>query len=201
MLLVGVCSVPFSYSILSFFGLRFTVVWSGCGILALGSLLRCISMEGAIQKWTSLACGALNGWSSIMIECTLTVLSVKWFSVRERTTATGIVIATQMAGLIPPSLLLPRLVQEPAKNQTDCLEHQDLAVAIQNEVSYILYAEAALTITVFLAMLLYFPSAPPTSPSPAATSKRFSIKEGLLNIFTNHKNILTGKCLLLEKQG
>ena len=73
-------------------GLRWTVVVSGAGTLALGSLLRCVSLDGEVLKWTSLLCGALNGWSSIMIECTLTVLSVKWFPANERTTATGVVI-------------------------------------------------------------------------------------------------------------
>ena len=92
MLIVGILAVPFSYSILTLWGLRWTVVLSGAGSLALGSLLRCISLEGSVLKWTSLVCGALNGWSSIMIECTLTVLSVTWFPVSERTTATGVVI-------------------------------------------------------------------------------------------------------------
>ena len=85
-------AAPFSYSILSRWGLRWTVVLSGAGSLALGALLRCVSLEGEVLQWTSLVCGALNGWSSIMIECTLTVLSVKWFPTNERTTATGVVI-------------------------------------------------------------------------------------------------------------
>ena len=94
-----------------------------------------------VLKWTSLLCGAMNGWSSIMIEATLTLLSLRffhqcdviikiniiliikisiivifliidrWFPPGERTTATGVVIATQMAGLLPPALLFPRIVQ------------------------------------------------------------------------------------------
>lgn len=92
MLIVGILAAPFSYSILSRWGLRWTVVLSGAGSLALGALLRCVSLEGEVLQWTSLVCGALNGWSSIMIECTLTVLSVKWFPTNERTTATGVVI-------------------------------------------------------------------------------------------------------------
>ena len=37
MLLVGILAVPASYSIISFAGLRTTVVWSGSGVLALGN--------------------------------------------------------------------------------------------------------------------------------------------------------------------
>jgi FLVCR family MFS transporter len=196
MLLVGIIAVPISYSILNFSGLRTTIVWSGSGVLAVGALIRCISMDGSIQQWASLLCGAMNGWSSIMIECTLTVMSVKWFPAGERTTATGMVIATQMAGLIPPALLFPRIVQEPSANQTNCTESKELTETIRTEVSYILYAEAALACVVFFAMVLHFPDAPPSPPSPSATAQRFNIKEGLSNIFTSPKNILTGKLLL-----
>ena len=111
------------------------------GILALGSCIRCVSMSGHILKITSLLCGALNGWSSIMIECTLTVLSATWFPANERTTATGIVIAVQMSGLIPPALLFPRFVGEPTSDMTDCHSHNttiiDLKKQISQDVSYI----------------------------------------------------------------
>ena len=39
-------------------------------------------MAGPVLEVTSLVCGALNGWASIMIEATLTSLSVTWFPVR-----------------------------------------------------------------------------------------------------------------------
>ena len=41
-------------------------------------------------------------------------------------------------------------------------------------------------------MLAYFPSAPPSPPSPSATAERYSVKLGLINIFTSFKNIMTG---------
>ena len=31
-----------------------------------------------VLKWTSLLCGAMNGWSSIMIEATITLLSLRY---------------------------------------------------------------------------------------------------------------------------
>ena len=194
MLIVGIVAVPFSYSILSRWGLRLTVVWGGAGVLALGAVLRCVSMEGTVLQWTSLVCGALNGWSSIMIECTLTVLSVKWFPVNERTTATGVVIATQMSGLIPPALLFPYVVREPRPGNTSCTDpaNKDLVQDIKTDVSYVLYTEAAVTSLVFLTMLAYFPASPPTPPSPSATAERYSVKKGLVNIFTSFKNIMTG---------
>ena len=89
MLIVGMVSAPFSYLILQKLGLRQTVVWAGAGVLALGTCVRCVSMSGPVLQVTSLVCGALNGWSSIMIECTLTMLSSRWFPTQERTTATG----------------------------------------------------------------------------------------------------------------
>ena len=82
-------AAPFSYSILQLVGLRHTVVWAGAGALALGAAVRCVSMAGPVLRVTSLVCGALNGWSRIMIEATLTMLSATWFPAHERTTATG----------------------------------------------------------------------------------------------------------------
>merc|ERR1712131_273843 len=187
-------SAPFSYSILQKFGLRHTVVWAGAAVLALGTCVRCVSMSGPILRVTSLVCSALDGWSSIMIECTLTMLSATWFPAHERTTATGVVIAVQMAGLIPTVLLFPRIVMEPPFNMTDC--HSDSVIGIRNniskDVSYILYSEAALTVVVFLAMVCYFPSKPPKPPSPSAISNRYHLKNGLKNIFFNYKNLLVG---------
>ena len=150
-------------------------------------------MDSTILQWTSLICGALNGWSSIMIECTLTVLSVIWFPTQERTTATGIVIATQMAGLIPPAMLFPRIVTEPNINETNCTGNRQLAADITAEVSWILYTEAAIAGVIFLAMLCYFPGNPPSPPSPSASSERFNVLKGLRNIFTSSKNMLIGK--------
>ena len=194
MLIVGIFAVPFSYSILARWGLRLTVVWGGAGALALGSVLRCVSMSGSVLKWTSFLCGALNGWSSIMIECTLTVLSVKWFPADERTTATGVVIATQMSGLIPPALVFPYIVTEPPSGNTSCTDpaNTELVQEIKTDVSYILYTEAAITSIIFLAMLVYFPSSPPSPPSPSATAERYNVKKGLVNIFTSFKNIMIG---------
>ena len=105
------------------------------------------------------------------------------------------VIAVQMSGLIPPALVFPRFVQEPKANQTNCSDPglAGLRADISREVSYILYTEAALTIAVFAAMLLYFPAAPPTPPSPTATSKRYKLREGLRNIITSYKRLIIGK--------
>ena len=156
MLVVGMAAAPCSYYVLQVAGLRNTVVWAGAGVLALGASLRCISMSGPVLEVTSLLCGALNGWSSIMIEATLTMMSVTWFPVSERTTATGVVIAVQMSGLIPPALIFPRYVDEPPANVTSCEDEsvtKDRA-EISRVVSQILYAEAGLTMAVFLAMLI-----------------------------------------------
>ena len=105
--------MPATYPVLQKLGLRNTVVFSGVGVLALGTILRCVSLDSEVLKITSFICNGLNGWASIMIEGTLTVLSARWFPAGERTTATGIIIATQMAGLIPPSILFPRIVTDP----------------------------------------------------------------------------------------
>ena len=102
-----------------------------------------------------------------------------------------------MSGLIPPALLFPRFVGEPTSDMTDCHSHNatiiDLKKQISQDVSYILYTEAALTAAIFLAMILYFPAHPPSPPSPSATAHRYKLKEGLKNIFFSYKNVLVGK--------
>ena len=36
--------------IMSRFGMRATIVWSGSGVLALGCLLRCVSLDSQVMK-------------------------------------------------------------------------------------------------------------------------------------------------------
>ena len=194
MLITGMLSAPFSYTILQRCGLRLTVVWAGAGALALGACVRCVSMSGEVLRVTSMLCGVLNGWSSIMIECTLTMLSVQWFPTHERTTSTGVVIAVQMSGLIPPALVFPKVVQEPPFNMTDCHDTNLTSIKgdIVGDISIILYTEAALATAVFIAMVLYFPAAPPMPPSPSASAERYNLRQGLRNILTSYKNLLVG---------
>ena len=111
-----------------------------------------------------------------------------------KTNAAGVVIAVQMSGLIPPALVFPRCVPEPKANQTNCSDPGVAALRadISREVSHVLYTEAALTVAVFAAMLLYFPAAPPTPPSPTATSQRYKLREGLRNIITSYKRLIIG---------
>ena len=195
MLIVGMVAAPCSYYVLQMAGLRNTVVWAGAGVLALGSSLRCVSMSGPVLEVTSLVCGALNGWASIMIEATLTMLSVTWFPVSERTTATGVVIAVQMSGLIPPALLFPRIVPEPPANVTSCEDESvaSLREEISHDVSHILFTEAGLCVAVFLVMLVYFPAAPPSPPSQSAQSERYKFREGLRNIVTSYPKLIIGE--------
>ena len=195
MLIVGMAAAPCSYYVLQVAGLRNTVVWAGAGVMALGACLRCISMSGPVLEVTSLLCGALNGWASIMIEATLTMLSVTWFPVSERTTATGVVIAVQMSGLIPPALLFPRFVEEPPANVTSCEDESvaGLRAEISHDVSHILYTEAGLCVAVFLAMLVYFPAGPPSPPSQSAQSERYKFRDGLRNIVTSYPKLIIGE--------
>lgn len=136
----------------------------------------------------------MNGWSSIMIEATLTLLSLRWFPPGERTRATGVVIATQMAGLLPPALLFPRIVQEPDVDlDRNCTSRDpDLMATMKNQVSYILYGQAGISTVIFLLMLVYFPEAPPSPPSSSASTSRPLFKESLRRIFKSKKRILTG---------
>jgi FLVCR family MFS transporter len=193
MLVVGLVSVPPSYWLVARRGVRFTVVWAGAGPLALGCLLRCVSLQGDVLRWTALLCGALNGWSSIMIEATLTLLSLTWFPAGERTTATGLVIATQMAGLVPPALLFPRLVAEPAGPELPCAARDpELQAEVAGQVSAVLYGQAGVSVAVFLLLLVHFPSGPPGPPSASATSPRTSLRASLRAILSSRQRLLSG---------
>merc|ERR1719239_2005305 len=167
-----------SYSLLDKFGMRATIVWSGSGVLALGCLLRCLSLDPEVLKWTSLLCGAMNGWSSIMIEATLTVLSLRWFPPGERTRATGVVIATQ----------------EPEVELAGNCSSRDpeLTSTMKAQVSYILYGQAGISTVIFLLMIAYFPEAPPSPPSSSASTSRPLFKESFHRIFKSKTRILTG---------
>ncbi len=151
---------------------------------------------------TSLICAALNGWASIVIDGTLTALTAAWFPAGERTTATGLIVALQMAGLVPPSLLFPWLVPEPPptppssqdnKNLTTTVAaSSQLAADIRDEVAVILYGEAALAAALLAVMLVFFPDRPPSPPSKSAGSARLNVRSSLRDIFRKPKCVAAG---------
>jgi FLVCR family MFS transporter len=148
---------------------------------------------------TSLICAALNGWASIVIDGTLTALTAAWFPAGERTTATGLIVALQMAGLVPPSLLFPWLVPEPPPqppssqdNNRTTAERSQLAADIRDEVAAILYGEAALAAALLAVMLLFFPDRPPSPPSKSAGSARQNVRSSLREIFRKPKCVAAG---------
>jgi FLVCR family MFS transporter len=149
---------------------------------------------------TSLICAALNGWASIVIDGTLTALTAAWFPAGERTTATGLIVALQMAGLVPPSLLFPWLVPEPpppsSQNNinriTAVAESSQLAADIRDEVAVILYGEAALAAALLVVMLFFFPDRPPSPPSKSAGSARQNVRSSLRDIFRKPKCVAAG---------
>ena len=142
---------------------------------------------------TSLVCAGLNGWASIVIDGTLTVVSAAWFPAGERTTATGIIIAIQMAGLVPPALLFPWLVTEPPRPLDGKADDDgELAEKIRQEVSVILYGEAVLAAALLVVMLLFFPDRPPTPPSKSAASARQNVSSSLKQIFRKPKCVAAG---------
>ena len=152
---------------------------------------------------TSLICAALNGWASIVIDGTLTALTAAWFPAGERTTATGLIVALQMAGLVPPSLLFPWLVPEPPplppssrdNNRTTAAvaESSQLAADIRDEVAAILYGEAALAAALLAVMLLFFPDRPPSPPSKSAGVARQDVRSSLRRIFRKPKCVAAGE--------
>ncbi len=151
---------------------------------------------------TSLICAALNGWASIVIDGTLTALTAAWFPAGERTTATGLIVALQMAGLVPPSLLFPWLVPEPPpqppssqdNNRTTAVaESSQLAADIRDEVAVILYGEAAVAAALLAVMLLFFPDRPPSPPSKSAGVARQDVRSSLRRIFRKPKCVAAGE--------
>lgn len=165
-------------------GLRFALTAS-IALLAASALLRCVPYggNGAVHYRWLIASMILNGIAAPCLSLIPPVVSAAWFPLRERATATSLLVASIYFGVTSGFLIGPNVVRalDPrvlgARNATS----DDLEVA-RNELSYLYYAEAAATVVLLLLALVVLRSRPPTAPTRSASEPRTAFFAGLRDL-------------------
>ena len=97
-----------------------------------------------------------------------------WFPVDERTTSTSISILANGVGGGLSYLVGPYLVPDNVGNQTNTIEN--IPVSSESDVRYNIWLymvqQAVVSVTLFIAVVLYFPSKPKLPPSISASSTK-----------------------------
>ncbi|XP_062589232.1 solute carrier family 49 member 4-like [Saccostrea cucullata] len=195
---------PIGYLVAGFFaawfadvkGLRFSCLLS-MFLLAVGTGIRCITIERPYVTWTVNIGQALNGFAGPIAMGAPPLVSTVWFPVHERTTATSIGSGFNLLGIAISFIIGPRIVKtspstfevENQSNQTVNLNDTSAENSIQgriqkekDEIMLLMYVECAWAVLLFVAMVIYFPNKPPLPPTKTAAIPRIEFKNGLKKI-------------------
>nr|XP_053646555.1 solute carrier family 49 member 4 homolog isoform X1 [Cherax quadricarinatus] len=161
-------------------GLRAGVV-SSAALIFLGTALRCITSTPPVFTVMCHICAILMGISSTLILAAPVLIASDWFPLQERTTAVAVMMGASQLGLLG-SYLEPLLVRLPSPQ----VNIDDT----RRDVTHLLYLGAGLAGLLLLAVLIYFPSKPPTPPSVVSSTDRLDFIPGLLSIIKNKQFII-----------
>lgn len=162
------------------YGLRAGVVTSAA-ILAAGTVLRCITSTTPAFTILCHLSGIAVGIASPVVLAAPTLIASDWFPVNERTTAMAIMIgAHQMGGVA--SYLEPLLVRQPGPDVTQA--------DIKQDVMRLIYIGAGIAAALLVAVVIYFPSKPPSPPSISSSEGRVKFLRGLKALGRNKKFML-----------
>lgn len=124
-----------------------------------------------------------------------TAVSASWFPSNERTTATAIGAQSSYVGVAVGFLLGPAVVPD---LQATLIHNSTLNASQSNAsntagwVNYVkrrfkdlMYVELAIAVTIFIAILIYFPSKPKLPPSRSSSKKRHNFQASLKRLLQN----------------
>ncbi|XP_035658680.1 solute carrier family 49 member 4 homolog isoform X2 [Branchiostoma floridae] len=164
-------------------GLRFSVVLTAL-LIAVGTGLRCIPASAGIATILINAGQFLNGVAGIMLMAAPPLISSTWFPPNQRTTATAISSIFNYVGTSVGYLIGPLFVSQPHLMPNSTLHYNQTVVEdISGQIMRLMYVECGYCTAVFLAILIYFPSKPPTPPSLSAAMDRLDFRTGLKKLF------------------
>lgn len=172
-----------------FYGLRIGMLLSAL-LMALGTAVRCISMNETFFTWMAHTGANFNGIAGIVMCAVPPALSSLWFPPNERTTATGISSVFNQLGNAGGFLLGPLLVREPSGLSVNQTAKSNVQLMLRNDILSLMDAEALLCAILFFCVVLYFPSRPLLPPSLTSTVERLDIKSGVIHIFKNRDLML-----------
>lgn len=172
------------------------------GLLCVGSGLRCITMHPPNVTWLFYIAQFLCGSAGPVANAAGPLLSSLWFPPHQRTTATALGTLSIPLGLSLSFIIGPQLVPEPGNSTTNGTSHissDSITFDDQNNISDItvsemrsymhryMYIDFGFCCTIFLLVLLYFPSFPKSPPSVSAATERTVFKQGIKMLVKNVK--------------
>ena len=184
-------------------GLRFASLLS-CGLMTVGSISRVFTAsDELIFLYTSHACSILNGFTGILVMAAPAALSAAWFPANERATATAISQVFNNAGNGISFLLGPLIVPDKFLNKTG---ENDTSpeIPISNStyyktpdeekllIWYYFTGMAVVSVLIFIAMIIYYPSKPKTPPTASASSdvQRIGFADSVKTLFKDRSVML-----------
>ncbi|KZS19268.1 Disrupted in renal carcinoma protein 2 [Daphnia magna] len=170
------------------YGLRVGMMVSAL-LMALGTSIRCISMNETIFTWMAHSGANFNGIAGIVLCAVPPALSSHWFPPNERTTATGISSVFNQLGNAGGFLLGPLLVREPDLSNNKTVMKNNVRL-LRNDILNLMDAEALICAILFFCVVVYFPSKPNLPPSVTSTVQRLNIKDGIVHILKNREVLL-----------
>ncbi|XP_013394520.1 disrupted in renal carcinoma protein 2 homolog [Lingula anatina] len=178
-------------------GLRWACVIT-MALVAVGSALRCITTEPVAATWLIHAGQLLNGIGGPVAMAAGPLLSNAWFPVAHRTSVTACTATANVLGIAVTFIIGPLMIRAPpsAENCTlssincSCFANSSCEPSkadVASDILLLMYIEAGWSIAIFLLMVVYFPSKPPTPPTASASTIRVDHNAGLVALLKNHR--------------
>ena len=190
-----VIGAPFFAWLIGNKGIRLATLVTAA-LVVTGAGLRCITSHPPLVTWLTYVGQMLNGFAGPIAFGASTVISATWFPVSQRTTATAISSVFNGLGCAAPYLVGPMLV--PTKiNGTNSTGIDHGVKEIRRHIMYLNYSAFGWSTLLFLVILIYFPSKPPSPPSVTASIDRLDFKNGLKLMMKNKKLWILSFCIAI----
>jgi len=181
-------------------GLRKAVVGSAI-LVALGTGLRCITMNGFPATVLINLGQIVNGVAVIVVYSGPPLLSCTWFPASERTTATSVSTSLLYLGIAAGSIVGPYVLHDFDHSNTDSnitqipLQEVDWENATsaggsdgeiyRDRIRYLMYGEFLMAVLLAVCTTIYFPDQPEIPPSITASVDRLSFIKGMRDMVRN----------------
>ncbi|XP_076824635.1 solute carrier family 49 member 4 homolog isoform X1 [Clavelina lepadiformis] len=175
----AVIFLPVGLWLLMKFGLR-TVVVSGASLGLVGAGLRCLPL-GENLKYAIHVGQILTGIGGSAVMGVAPYISSAWFPCKERVFATGLMLLSGNLGGSVVYVLGPYLVEVPHNSSNSSSD----TTTIRCEILNYMYLNFGMIAFVFLLMLIYFPSKPPSPPSHSAALIRLDFVTSIKSLIRN----------------
>ncbi|XP_069169376.1 solute carrier family 49 member 4 homolog isoform X2 [Procambarus clarkii] len=164
-------------------GLRVGVLC--CALLiATGTLVRVIPLfTNSALFFTVMChiCAILVGTAGTLVMAAPPMIAAVWFPPKERTTATAVAQVLNQLGSAG-SYMEPIFVHSPSNSTTPA--------EIRSDIKKLMYIYAGVGLAILGAILLYFPSMPPSPPSITSSKERLNFKASIRKMFRNRDLLL-----------